>query len=105
MDLDTLTTLIKQWHEDRKITVNGNSVMQTVKLYEEGGELAAGIARKNKGLIKDSIGDMYVVLVAIATLEGFTMEECIEAAYEEIKDRKGYLSQQGNFIKEGDMDG
>ena len=93
---------ISQWHKDRKITINGSSAVQTIKLGEEYGELCSGIVRGNKDLIKDSIGDMVVVLVAIAELEGFTFNECVEAAYEEIKDRKGYLNEMGNFIKEGD---
>jgi len=28
------------------------------------------------------------------------MEECIECAYEEIKDRKGHLNENGIFIKD-----
>ena len=100
MNLSKLTALISLWHEQRKITINGNSMTQTVKLGEEYGELCAGIVRKDKDLIKDSIGDMIVVLVAIAELEGLELRDCIEAAYNEIKDRKGYLNSQGNYIKE-----
>ncbi|WP_432645085.1 hypothetical protein [Methanobrevibacter sp.] len=42
-------------------------------------------------------------LKVIASLYKFTLAECWEAAYNEIKDRKGYLNEQGNFIKEGDV--
>jgi len=93
---------ISKWHKDRLITVNGNSSTQTIKLGEEYGELCSGIVRSNKEAIKDAIGDMVVVLVAIAELEGFTLEECIESAYNEIKDRKGKLLANGNFLKEDD---
>jgi len=99
-EIDTLTDDILEWHADRKITVNGNSLTQSVKLGEEFGELCAGIVKGNKTLVKDSIGDMYVVMCAIAELEGTTIEECISHAYEEIKDRKGYLNEHGNFIKD-----
>jgi len=98
--LDSLIYKIRGWHEDRKITSNGNSMTQTVKLLEEAGELAGGIVRNDKEIIKDSIGDMVVVLVAIAELEGLDFDECIHHAYNEIKDRKGYLNEHGNFIKE-----
>ncbi len=98
--IDNLTRQIEKWHHDRKITVNGNSLTQTVKLGEEFGELCAGIVRKDKRLIIDSIGDMYVVLVAIANLEHLDIEDCIQDAYDEIKHRKGHLNELGNFIKE-----
>ena len=97
-----MITKISKWHKDRLITVNSNSATQTIKLGEEYGELCAAIVRDNKPMVKDSIGDMVVVLVAIAELEGFTFDECVEAAYEEIKDRKGKLLANGNFVKEGD---
>ncbi len=98
--IDNLTRQIEKWHHDRKITVNGNSLTQTVKLGEEFGELCAGIVRKDKRLVIDSIGDMYVVLVAIANLEHLDIEDCIQDAYDEIKHRKGHLNELGNFIKE-----
>ena len=102
MNLSKLMALISLWHEQRKITVNGNSLTQTVKLGEEYGELCAGIVRSDKDLIKDSLGDMYVVMVAIAELEGLELRDCVESAYDEIKGRKGYLNEHGNFIKEED---
>jgi len=98
--IDKLITKIALWHYNRKITINGNSLTQTVKLGEEFGELCAGIVRKDKGLIKDSLGDMVVVMVAIAELEDLTLGDCIETAYNEIKDRKGHLNEFGNFIKD-----
>ncbi len=98
--METLTKQISNWHRDRKITINGNSNTQTIKLGEEYGELCSGIVRGDKDLIKDSIGDMVVVLVAIAELEGMTLEECVKSSYQEIKDRKGYLNFDGVFIKE-----
>ena len=94
-----VTKQISNWHRDRKITINGNSNTQTIKLGEEYGELCSAIVRGDRNLIKDSIGDMVVVLVAIAELEGMTLEECVKDAYDEIKDRKGFLNEDGVFIK------
>lgn len=42
-------------------------------------------------------------LKAIAQLNSLTLTECWESAYNEIKDRKGYLNEHGNFVKEGDV--
>ncbi len=98
--MNELVQKISDWHKARKITINGNSNTQTIKLGEEYGELCSGIVRGDKDLIKDSIGDMIVVLIAVAELEGLSLEECIVGAYDEIKDRRGYLSEDGVFIKE-----
>ena len=102
MDANTFITKVKQWHKDRKITINGNSLTQTVKLGEEYGELCSGIVRDNKEVIADSIADMVVVLVAIAELEDLQLEQCFQDTWDEIKDRKGFLNEAGNFIREGD---
>ncbi len=98
--MNEVTQKISNWHRDRKITINGNSNTQTIKLGEEYGELCSGIVRGDKDLIKDSIGDMYVVMVAIAELENLTIEECVANAYNEIRHRKGFLNSDGVFIKE-----
>ena len=98
--IDQLTDKILEWHLARKITINGNSLTQTVKLQEEMGELAAAIVRGNKKEAKDAIGDMYVVMCAIAELEGTSIEACISHAYSEIKDRTGHLNEHGNFVRD-----
>ena len=36
------------------------------------------------------------------TINGTTLDECIEIAYNDIKDRKGFLNTDGVFIK-GDV--
>jgi len=100
ISFDELIEKIQQWHFDRRITVNGNSITQTVKLGEEYGELCAALVRNDTKGIMDSIGDMIVVLTAIANLQGFELKECVTLSYDEIKDRKGYLNKIGNFIKE-----
>ena len=42
---------------------------------------------------------MVVVLTNLAHLEGFTIEDCIDAAYTEIATRKGSMVN-GTFVKE-----
>ena len=91
---------IKQWLQDRQITTNSTSQAQFIKTVEETGELAAGLARNDKAMIEDAIGDVIVTLIAVATLEGTSIERCMGLAYDEIKDRKGFLNEDGIFIKE-----
>ena len=93
---------IKQWLEDRQITSNSTSQAQFIKTVEEVGELAAGLARNDKAMIEDAIGDIIVTLIAVATLEKTSIEHCMKLAYNEIRHRKGYLNSDGIFIKEED---
>lgn len=99
-----MTTLdkIRQWAHDRNLVEGSDRFRQMVKLVEEQGELAAGIAKGNEALVIDSIGDMVVVLTIIAAQSGVNIEACIDAAYDEIKDRKGRMVD-GVFLKESDL--
>ena len=100
--MNELTKLILKWGEERNILKYGNATIQTLKLGEEYGELASGIAKEKPIEVKDALGDMYVVMVSIAALSGFTIQECVEHAYEQIKDRPGHLNKLGNFVKDED---
>ena len=102
MTLDEYTAKIKDWHKQRKITVNGNTNMQFIKLMSEVGELADGISKNKKELTADSIFDCWVVLVAIAELENIDIYQAFSDGWNEIKDREGFLTKQGNFIKSTD---
>jgi hypothetical protein len=42
------------------------------------------------------------LLISLAEAHGTTLDECIEIAYDDIKDRKGFLNTDGVFIK-GDV--
>lgn len=94
---------IRQWAHDRNLIEGSDRFRQMVKLVEEQGELAAGIAKGNEGLVADSIGDMVVVLTILAEQSGVYIESCIEQAYQEIKDRKGRMID-GVFVKESDIE-
>ena len=155
--MNELTQKIEQWAFDRNLQT-ADPIKQFDKLVEEYGELVQGLNKNNMDLIKDSIGDMYVVLVVMSTqLEtelptpnksiissstiaytanlgdlGIRLEdnhyplimvgisnllrrmmdtcmelnidfkECVQIAYEEIKDRKGRMID-GKFVKESDL--
>lgn len=100
-DTGDITELIKKWTTDRDLT-SGNPTAQMVKLMEEVGELANGINKDEKWQMIESIGDIYVVLVALCMQLGLDINDCIWVAYEEIKDRKGKLVN-GLFVKEEDL--
>lgn len=91
--------LVTQWADERNLIEGGTRQAQMLKMTEEVGELASGIARNNEELVKDSIGDCLVVLTILAAQSNLTIQQCLEAAYEEIKDRKGRMVD-GVFVRE-----
>lgn len=93
---------IRRWARDRNIIEGATQQAQFVKLIEEIGELASGIAKGRQAVIVDGIGDAVVVLTILAAQHGVLIEDCIEAAWQEIKDRKGCMVN-GTFIKESDL--
>lgn len=102
MKIDRLTHLILGWAEDRNLIDGSDPKSQLLKTMSELGELADGVNKQRLHEIKDGIGDVYVTLTIIAAQCGLDMPECIEQAYNDIKDRKGKMVD-GVFIKEGDV--
>jgi len=90
-----------RWAAERQILKYASSQAQLLKTMSELGELADAILKKDEHKIKDGIGDVLVTLIIVAELEGTHLLECLHHAYEEIKDRKGYLNEHGAFIKDG----
>lgn len=92
--------LIRDWAEKKDLHCAERALPQTVKLMEEVGELARHVVREDKYSLQDAIGDCVVVLTILAQGQGLDIEDCIEAAWEEIADRKG-VTVNGFFVKEG----
>ena len=100
MTYEQLEEKILQWSSDRGILKNGKSTSQLLKAISEMGELADAHAKNQPEEIKDAIGDIVVCLVNYCALQEMELLECLEGAYNVIKDRKGYLTKEGVFIKE-----
>lgn len=99
--MNILTSRIESWAIKRNLhTADPNK--QVLKLGEEFGELCEGMAKGNEWATTDAIGDMFVVLTILSMQLGVSIEACVDAAYEEIKDRKGKMVN-GVFIKESDL--
>jgi len=91
--------LIREWANERGLYENGDTKTQALKLVEEVGETCRAILKEDDNEIVDGIGDCVVVLVNLAELQGVSIEVCIAAAYEEIKGRKGKMSN-GTYVKQ-----
>lgn len=93
---------IIQWARERHIFDSATPGSQHGKTLEEVQELTDALADNNEAEIKDAIGDLVVTLILQAHMHGWSLDECVEAAYQEIKDRKGRMVD-GVFVKEGGM--
>ena len=91
--------LIREWADERGLYENGDTKTQALKLVEEVGETCRAILKEDDDEIVDGIGDCVVVLVNLAQLHGVMIEYCIEAAYDEIKNRKGKMAN-GTYVKQ-----
>jgi NTP pyrophosphatase (non-canonical NTP hydrolase) len=98
MENNTLDKIIG-WANERNLIEGSTPQAQMLKLTEEVGELASGIAKSKDIEALDAIGDCVVVLTIIAAQKGWHIEHCINAAYAEIKDRKGRMVD-GVFVRE-----
>ena len=90
---------IRDWAGERGLYTKGDTKTQFCKLMEEAGELGRAVLKNDNEEFVDAIGDMVVVLTNMAHLGGTTIEECIDAAYNEIKTRTGIMSN-GTFVKD-----
>lgn len=124
---DKLESDVILWGYKRLIPQNSTSLAQASKAAEElNGELIPNAAKlsilreiqatydmdspvysyldeviwETKQKLKDDIGDVLVCLIMISEIEDTTIFECLTTAYEDIKDRKGYIGEDGKFHKE-----
>jgi phosphoribosyl-ATP pyrophosphohydrolase len=91
---------VLRWGEARGIVQNGKPMGQAKKTLEEAGELIEGIAEGDLYKTIDALGDVLVTLVMVAATSNLNLTDCFEHAYQQIKDRKGYLRPDGVFVKE-----
>lgn len=91
---------IIQWAEARKIIPNSTPETQLLKAMSELGELADATIKNDKENIVDSVGDVMVCLVNYCALQDINLVNCMEVAYDQIKNRKGTLLPNGLFVKE-----
>jgi len=91
---------VVRWGEACGIIANSTSKAQVMKTEEEVQELVDAINVRDKAAIIDAIGDVMVTLTMIAAIEDISLVECYNAAYQQIKNRKEYLNEDGIFIKQ-----
>lgn len=98
--LKALVSKVIGWAQARKIIPNSTPQAQLLKTMSELGELADATLKNDREGVVDGVGDVLVTLIIYAALQGVTPEECLAAAYEQIKDRTGTLTPEGVFVKD-----
>lgn len=85
---------IEQWANDRNLIKGSTPPKQMLKLMEEFGELCAGIAKNKPEMIKDAIGDCFVVLTILnqQTEVDLDIDEILNKSYKLIKNTNDYTT-------------
>ena len=96
--IQQLVHMVEQWHLARNLIEGATDKDQVLKLIQEVGELSDNVCKGQD--IRDDIGDIMVVLINIMKRNDLSLEECLDVAYNDIKDRKGKMVD-GIFVKEG----
>jgi NTP pyrophosphatase (non-canonical NTP hydrolase) len=91
---------IIQWSEARKIIPNSNPESQLLKAVSEMGELADATIKKDKEAVIDAVGDVMVCLINYCVLQDINLVQCMEVAYDQIKNRGGTLLPNGVFQRD-----
>jgi NTP pyrophosphatase (non-canonical NTP hydrolase) len=88
------------WGTDRGIVQNSSAQAQAWKTQEELNELFDAIKKGDRAEMADAYGDILVTLVMGCACADLDLLTCFQGAYNEIKDRKGFLNKDGVFVKE-----
>lgn len=100
MTIDELILAVEDWAAARGIVPNSTPTAQLMKTMSELGELADATLKNDLPEKVDGLGDVLVTLIIYAQLSGLSLRASLESAYNTIKDRKGYLTPEGVFVKE-----
>lgn len=101
-----LVAKINEWADERNLK-QADPKIQWMRITEEVGEIRDVLLKPTKfnepqTALKDAIGDTLVTIIVLAHQLDLDVTECLNIAYEEIKNRKGKMIN-GTFVKEDDL--
>jgi len=116
MKYEKLERLVLEWAKEKGILEKATPIAQANKTLEEVMELIFAIQLKDKlGIlrakqkdvvyfdsnaeIKDAFGDILVTIIIGAEIQGLNLKDCLESAYNVIKNRTGKIID-GKFVKD-----
>jgi len=100
MSIYVLEENVLRWARDRGILAVASPAGQSVKMMEEAVETLTAVQHRDRDAVIDGIGDTLVTLIILARMFNTDINTCLQAAYNEIKDRKGKMVN-GVFVKDG----
>jgi hypothetical protein len=117
-NLEQLEQLVIKWADEKGILAKATPLTQFSKTEEEVEELGLALQAQEKGWetfingkdkrvktkeeIEDGIGDSLVTLIIGAKMQGLTLQQCLQSAYDVISKRKGQIID-GIFVKSEDL--
>jgi NTP pyrophosphatase (non-canonical NTP hydrolase) len=97
--IEALTHGVIAWGYEKGILPNPQPLAQFEKTCEEIQELHEAILDNDPDQVEDAIGDIMVTLIMQCEAWDLTLEDCLEQAYNTIKDRTGKMVN-GVFVKD-----
>ncbi len=94
-----LEDLVIAWAHQKGIMQNGTPIAQFFKTVEEVEELGEAINNDNISDIEDALGDILVTIIIQAEMQGLSLIDCLESAYNVISKRTGVM-KDGQFLKD-----
>lgn len=94
-----LEALVIAWATQKGIIENGTPIAQVAKTVEEVDELIDAIADNDRAEVIDALGDILVTIIIQAEMQGLSLTECLESAYNVISKRTGKMVD-GQFVKD-----
>lgn len=103
--MNNLINKINHWADERNLK-QADPKIQWMRVTEEVGEIRDVLLKPTKftepqAALKDAIGDTLVTIIVAHQLD-LDVTECLDIAYEEIKNRNGKMIN-GTFVKEEDL--
>ena len=98
MDYYELEAVVETWAQQKGILAKATPMAQALKTLEETTELCTAINNDDRAEIIDAMGDIMVTLIIQAKMQGLSLEECLESAYNVISKRTGKMVD-GQFVK------
>ncbi|HEM3702195.1 TPA: MazG-like family protein [Streptococcus suis] len=105
-NFEELNSKVVAWASERGLNI-ADPKIQWMRVTEEVGEIRDVLLKPTKfenpeRALKDALGDSLVTLIVLAHQLQLDLVECLEIAYNEIKDRNGRMVN-GTFVKEEDL--
>lgn len=110
-----LEKLVIEWAHEKGIMEKATPLAQGLKTLEECDELLEALSAQKSGLtqfinskgkmmntqeeLKDALGDILVTIIIQSALQDFSLEDCLEGAYNVISKRSGKMID-GTFVKD-----